>query len=414
MLSVEEAQQKVLNESHRLNPVKVPLHSAVGLILAENIHSLEDIPPFDNSAVDGYALRSEDVLSATSECPISLKVIGEVRAGQAPQFSLRSGEAVRIFTGAPVPAGADGIIMQEFTGQREAGWVQIHKSVQPGENIRRRGEDIQSGSLVLETNALLTPPSIGVLASLGLNWVQVYPPPSTAVFTIGDELVSSEEIPGPGQIRDSNCFSLTSAMKSMGIQPFFLGREKDKDAVIRNRLQEAFNRVDLLLISGGVSVGEYDRVKPVVESLGGKRIFWQVNQRPGKPLYLGVFERDSHSRTLIFGLPGNPVSSLVCFYEFVYPAIRKMMGFTQVFLPRRVAILTEEISKKAGRFEFICGLVSLKDGTLYVQSAGPFGSHILTSLSRANCLILCPEKVSRIPSGTPVEIHILPEFSGNF
>lgn len=414
MLSVEEAQHKVLNESHHLKPLKVHLHSAVGLILAENIYSAEDIPPFDNSAVDGYALRSEDVLSATSERPITLKLIGEVRAGQSSPFFLQPGEAVRIFTGAPVPGGADGVIMQEFTTPTQDRWVRIHKSVQPGENIRHRGEDIQSTSMVLGATAVLTPASIGVLASLGLNWVQVYPPPRTTVFTIGDELVSSEEIPGPGQIRDSNCFSLTSAIKNMGISPFFLGREKDNDTVIQNRLQEAFNQADLLLISGGVSVGEYDRVKQVAESLGCRRIFWQVNQRPGKPLYFGVFEKDSHSRTLVFGLPGNPVSSLVCFYEFVYPAIRKIMGFSQVYLPRRVAILTEEISKKIGRFEFICGVASWKAGTLYVQSAGPFGSHILTSLSRANCLILCPEKVSVIPTGAPVEIQIFPEFSGEF
>jgi molybdopterin molybdotransferase len=403
MISVEEAKRLILENTRVLEPTDVPLTEAKGYVLAEDLISPLNLPFFTNSAMDGYAVKSRDTKEVTESNLLSLKIIGTVRAGDFPNFILGDGEAVKIMTGAPLPQGADSVVMVEYT-EEEGGNVKVKRAVNPGENVRYEGEEIKKGEIALKDGTLLNSASIGFIAELGIKKVRVYRRPKLALVITGEELVGLDEELEPGKIRDTNSITLGSALSQEKIEFSFFGRVRDKIADIEEKLKDSLEWCDVLLITGGVSVGDYDYVKEVLKKLGVESIFWRVAQRPGEPLFFG-----KRGDSLIFGLPGNPASSLVCFYEYVRPALRKMIGRRDVFLLELEALLLEEIRKKPGKTHFLRGYLEKKDDSFYVKSTGTQGSHILKSFALSNCLIVVPKDITHLLPQSRVKVHLLPE-----
>lgn len=403
MLPVEEAQQSILGNTKVLDPVEIPLTEAGGLVLAEDIISPVNLPYFTNSAMDGYAVKSKDTMGAKENSPVTLKVMGVIRAGDYPDFTIRDNEAAKIMTGAPLPNGADAVVMVEYT-EEETGIVKVKWSVNQGENVRYEGEEIKKGEIALEKGTELNPASIGFIAGLGIRKIRVYRRPRVAFFVTGEEVVGIDEELRPGKIRDTNSITLSMALSQENVEFVFLGRARDELSDIEEKLKKGLKVCDLLIVTGGVSVGEYDYVKRVLGDLGVEGIFWRVAQRPGGPMFFG-----KKGEILIFGLPGNPTSSLVCFYEYVRPALLKMLAKEKVFLLEMEAALLEDIIKKPdGKTHFLRGYLEKQGNAFYVKSTGSQGSHILKSFAISNCLIKVPGEITHIPSGTKVKVHILP------
>lgn len=403
MLPVEEAQQSILGNTKVLDPVEIPLTEAGGLVLAEDIISPVNLPYFTNSAMDGYAVKSKDTMGAKENSPVTLKVMGVIRAGDYPDFTIRDNEAAKIMTGAPLPNGADAVVMVEYT-EEETGIVKVKWSVNQGENVRYEGEEIKKGEIALEKGTELNPASIGFIAGLGIRKIRVYRRPRVAFFVTGEEVVGIDEELRPGKIRDTNSITLSMALSQENVEFVFLGRARDELSDIEEKLKKGLKVCDLLIVTGGVSVGEYDYVKRALGDLGVEGIFWRVAQRPGGPMFFG-----KKGEILIFGLPGNPTSSLVCFYEYVRPALLKMLAKEKVFLLEMEAALLEDIIKKPdGKTHFLRGYLEKQGNAFYVKSTGSQGSHILKSFAISNCLIKVPGEITHIPSGTKVKVHILP------
>jgi molybdopterin molybdotransferase len=403
VISVEEAKRLILENTKILETDETPLMEAKGHVLAEDIISPVNLPFFTNSAMDGYAVKSMETNTAGEGSCVALKVTGIVRAGDFPDFILSNGEAAKIMTGAPVPKGADSVVMVEYT-QEEDGIVKVERSVSPGENVRYEGEEIKKGETALETGTQLTPASLGFIAELGIKKIKVYRKPKVALVVTGEELVGIDEDLRPGKIRDTNSVTLQSALSQELAEFLFVGRARDEVSDIEEKLKKAILWCDVLLVTGGVSVGDYDYVKEIFKKLGVKGIFWRVSQRPGGPLFFGK-TKDS----LIFGLPGNPASSLVCFYEYVRPALRSMIGRRDLFLLELEALLSEAIKKSPGKTNFLRGYVEKKGDSFYVRSTGTQGSHILKSFALSNCLIVVPKDVTYLPEQSRVRVHLLPE-----
>jgi molybdopterin molybdotransferase len=403
MIRVEEAKRLILENTGILDPVEVSLTEAVGLVLSEDIVSNVNLPYFTNSAMDGYAVRSRDVEGASESDPVSLMVRGLVRAGDYPGFTLGEGEAARIMTGAPIPAGADSVVMVEYT-EEVGGVVKIKMGVGQGENVRYEGEEIKRGEIALQAGTTLNPASIGFIAGVGINKVRVYRRPRVALVVTGEEVVGLHEDLGPGRIRDTNSIALLSALSQEKAEPVFMGRARDEVSDIRERLEMGLGLADLLIVTGGVSVGDYDYVKGVLEWLGVRPIFWGIAQRPGGPLFFG-----KKGNGLVFGLPGNPASTLVCFYEYVRPVLHRMIGKRDVFLTELEALLLEDLRKKPdGKTHFIRGYVERRNDSFYARPTGTQGSHILKSFALSNCLIVFPEDSTHLLSGSGVKVHLLP------
>ncbi|MDO8562614.1 MAG: molybdopterin molybdotransferase MoeA [Candidatus Limnocylindria bacterium] len=399
LLTVDEALERILARVAPLPARTLDLADTLGGVLAEDVVADRDVPPFRNSAMDGYAVRGEDVSTA----PVRLRVTGAVAAGGLPEGRLGPGEAVRIMTGAPMPEGADTVVRVEDT--REAGSaVEITAATARGTSVRAAGEDVRSGSTVLATGRLLRPAEIGVLAALGRARVRVTAKPRVAVLSTGDELVELDAALGPGRIRDANRYSLGAAVRAAGCDPWPLGIARDTADDLRRALVRA-SEADAIVTSGGVSVGDHDHVKPVVESMGTMD-FWSIAIRPGRPLAFGEL---GPRRTPIFGLPGNPVSALLTFELFVRPALLRMAGRTSVHRPRARAVLVEDVEKPAGLRFFARGVHDPVLGT--VRTTGPQGSGILTSMALANCLIDLPATADRAAAGSEVTVILtdLPE-----
>ena len=399
LLTVDEALERILARVAPLPARTLDLADTLGGVLAEDVVADRDVPPFRNSAMDGYAVRGEDVATA----PVRLRVTGAVAAGGLPEGRVGSGEAVRIMTGAPMPEGADTVVRVEDT--REAGAaVEITVPTARGTSVRAAGEDIRSGSTVLAAGRLLRPAEIGVLAALGRARVRVTATPRVAVLSTGDELVELDAALGPGRIRDANRYSLGAAVRAAGCDPWPLGIARDTADDLRRALVSA-SAADAIVTSGGVSVGDHDHVKPVVESMGTMD-FWSIAIRPGRPLAFGEL---GPRRTPIFGLPGNPVSALLTFELFVRPALLRMAGRASVHRPRARAVLVEDVEKPAGLRFFARGVHDAAAGT--VRTTGPQGSGILTSMALANCLIDLPETADRAAAGSEVTVILtdLPE-----
>jgi molybdopterin molybdotransferase len=394
MMSVEEARETILAQFHALEGEHVPLARALGRVLAEDCDAPEDLPPFANSAMDGYAVRAADIASASQTTPARLRLVGEVPAGSVFSGVLGAGQAIRILTGAPVPSGADAVIQQELT-TTDGGTVLILASGKAGNNVRAAGTDVARGTRLLPHGAELGATEIALLAALGLDPVRVTRRPRVAILATGDELAAPGEAPRPGQIRDSNSAWLTAAVAQTGAEPWPLGIARDTAADLRAHLARAAE-ADLIITSGGVSVGTYDLVKEVLAE-GGAVEFWRVRMRPGKPLAFGAY-----GATPLFGLPGNPVSSAVTFELFARPAIRQMLGAADIDRPLLEVELGGERIARGDRRHYVRARLTARDGRLIATPTGEQGSHRIASLLGAAALLVIHEGEGEVEPGTLV------------
>lgn len=386
MIPLAQAQARVSDAISRLPAMQVPIAQARGLVLAEQIVAAEAIPPFPNTAMDGFAVRSADVVGASSDNPVRLPIVATVAAGAVAPRSLAAGEAMRIMTGAPMPDGSDAVVMVELTSV-EADDVDVLAAVPVGNHVRPVGDDLQPGTTVFEAGATLSPAHLGVLASLGLETVSVYARPRVGVFSTGDELVTGPAPLGPGQIRDSNRPTLLALVAEADAIAVDLGTLPDDDEAIESALREATDKCDVMVTSGGVSMGDFDFVKRVLMRLGDLN-WMQVAIKPAKPFAFGEM-----LGTPIFGLPGNPVSSAVSFELFARPSIRKMMGRPDTERLWVWALCDEPLLRSAdGKTHFQRVVVRQEaDGAWWVRSAGGQGSHQLSALAAANGLAMLPD-----------------------
>ncbi len=404
MISVEEAQKIVLNSGLRPVVKKLPILESLGLNLAEDIVSGDDIPIYDNSAMDGYAVRAIDIKGAEKSYPIRMVLTDEdIPAGKIPKSTVNPGFCMPIMTGASLPKGADSVVMKEDT-QRDTASIMIFREIEKGENVRYRGEDIKKGSIVFKKGDRINPGTIGVLASLGKSEVKVFGPPVIGVLATGDELIGTSEKLVAGKVRDSNSYSLSAQAKEMGIQYKRFDSAPDDEALLLKKIKEALSECDILLLSGGISTGDYDLVKDTLEGMGAKLNFWKVNQKPGKPL--AFFE---YKNKYIFALPGNPVSVMVCFEMYVRPMIRKSMGASNLFRPEVMAEALHDFKNKKGRINFIRAIVENKDGQYFFKATGMQGSGILTSMARANGIAQFPSDMGNVVKGSKVKVYLLGE-----
>jgi molybdopterin molybdotransferase len=399
VLSVAEALERVLAGVPVLGTETIPLGEALGRVLAGPVVAGREIPPWDNSSMDGYALRTTDTATASPDHPILLKVAGEVAAGKVAVRELGPGEAYRILTGAPLPPGSDAVVPQEEV-RRDGARVALERPVEVGAYVRARGEDIQCGDRVLEPGIVLRPAALGVLAALGHARAEVYRRPRVAVLSTGDELVAPDAPLGPGQIPDSNTYTLCGLVLEAGAIPLSLGIAPDRRDVLVDRLRQGLH-ADVIVSSAGVSVGDRDFVREAVESLGARLDFWKVNMRPGKPLTFGrIGER------LFFGLPGNPVSSMVTFELFVRPVLRRLGGHRTLRRPMIQARALEPIDNPGSRPGYLRVRLEWLDGDVGARSTGSQGSGILRSMLRADGLAVVSGD-TRIPKGNLVDVILL-------
>ncbi len=399
MMTVEEARERVLARFKPLEAEEAPLTEALGRVLAADAVAQTSSPPFTNSAMDGYALRSEDMQAASDASPVRLRLVGEVPAGSVFPEIVQAGQAVRILTGAPVPDGADAVLQQELTEVAD-GWVTIRQNVAPGNNLRRAGEDARPGMLLARAGAELGPAEIALLASLGVSPARVTRRPRVAILATGDELVPLGEPLKPGQIYNSNTPYLLAAVARAGAVPTSLGIAPDREDDLRAKLREA-QGYDLILTSGGVSVGDYDLVKQMLDEQG-KMEFWRVRMRPGKPLAFGTL-----GETPLLGLPGNPVSAAVTFELFGRPAIRRMLGATQVERPTITVTLEGSDQRRSDRRHFVRVRLASRDGRLVARATGEQESHLISSLQGATALLIVPEGDGIIRSGEQAQALLL-------
>ncbi len=400
MLTVEEARERVLARFQPLESEEAPLSAALGRTLAADALAHTSSPPFDNSAMDGYALRSADTQMATAEAPVRLRLVGEVQAGNVYAGVVQAGEAVRILTGAPLPAGADAALQQELTEVAD-GWVTFSAPVAPGTNIRYTGSDVRPGALLVHAGVELGPAEIALLASLGVAPARVTRRPRVAILATGDELVAPGEPLAPGKIYNSNTPYLVAAVTRAGAEPIALGVAPDREEELRALLQQAQTGFDLILTSGGVSVGDYDLVKQLLSEQGEVE-FWRVRIRPGKPLAFG-----SLGGVPLLGLPGNPVSAAVTFELFGRPAIRRMLGAAQVERPLVEVTLEGAEQRRTDRRQFVRVRLASRAGRLIARATGEQDSHLISSLQGATALLVVPEGEGVIRSGELAQALLL-------
>ncbi|HUH97413.1 MAG TPA: gephyrin-like molybdotransferase Glp [Anaerolineales bacterium] len=407
LLSVREAQQRILSHFKPVETEMLSLRSCAGRVLAADIIS-SDLPPFDNSSVDGYAVLARDLAGASSASPVALDVVADIPAGSSSEITLAPGQAARIMTGAPLPNGADAVIMMEDTdfNDRQAGTraprvVKVFKSLPAGENVRRRGMDIRTGRKILFAGTRLRAQEVGLLAMLGVANVSVYRKPRIALLSSGDELAPVELRLLPGQIHDSNSYTLSVLISDAGCEVLALGIAPDRRQAIQFLFDQAVGmNADLILSSAGVSVGALDYVKEVVES-SGKLDFWSVNMRPGKPLAFGEY------RGLPFiGLPGNPVSAFVGFEVFVHQAVGRLAGLNAA-TRSRVRVRLAEAIESDGRESYLRALVEERDGIFSAKLTGHQGSGNLLALVQANALLIVPAGVKSLAVGDQAEAWML-------
>ncbi len=413
MISVEEALAKVLSYVHILETEEKYVLDCLGQVLAEDIYSALDIPPADNTAMDGYAVRAEDTRGSSEKSPRFLRVVGTVPAGYITEHEVELGTAIRIMTGAVIPQGADSIVRFEDTDEEQrqgsVSEIGILKEVKPGADIRRAGEDITRGSLVLSKGTVIRPSEAGILASLGRNKVKVIRRPVVAILATGDELVDITQPLLPGKIYNSNTYSVAALVKRYGGIPQILGIAQDNESSLVTKLRQGLD-ADLFITTGGVSMGDYDMIKDVLAT-EGEIAFWTVRMKPGKPLAFGtlktVDERGNPRSIPQLGLPGNPVSSMVTFELFARPAILKMMGKRNLEKPTIEAVVEDRVVNTDGRRVFARAMVEKRRGKYFARLTGPQGSGILTSMSLANGLVIVPEDKPSVEAGEKVKVIML-------
>jgi molybdopterin molybdotransferase len=415
VISVEEALEKVLSYVEVLEPEQKPILGCLGQVLAEDVYSTIDIPPLDNSAMDGYALRAEDTCGAGESSPVYLAVVGEVAAGYMPTKEVRPGTVIRIMTGAPLPEGADAVVRFEDTDEvnrkssgGDLSQIGILCQAKKGWNVRGRGEDIAKGNLILKKGKVLRPQEIGVLASLGRSTALVIRRPIVAILATGDELTGVDQPLAPGKIHDSNTYTIAAEVSRYGGIPKILGIGRDTVRSLTEKIDRGLD-ADMLITSGGVSKGDYDIVKDVLAE-HGEVGFWTVCMKPGKPIAFGVMKKvevGKKGKVPHLGLPGNPVSSMITFEQFARPAILKMMGKKILAKPVIRAIIEDDVVNTDGRRLFARVNVTKRGGQYYASVPGPQGSGILTSMARANGLAVIPESSRRVKAGDMVEVQML-------
>jgi molybdopterin molybdotransferase len=401
LIKVQEAQKLILQCIDLLGSEEVRLTDSLGRVLAEEIYADCDIPLNDNSAMDGYALKSQDTKGASIDNPRVFEVVEDLKAGYLSRRQLASGQAIRIMTGAVIPEGADSVVTLEDTQKEGRFKVIVSKEVRRGENIRRAGEDIRRGELIITKGTLLSSAHIGILASLGRPRIKVARKPKVAILATGDEVIDVDEELMPGKLRSSNTYTLYSQILNCGGIPRNLGIARDKPQELEEKIKEGLGS-DLILTSGGVSVGEYDLVKFILAKMGTDIKFWKVAMRPGKPLVFGMIRGIP-----IFGLPGNPVSSMVSFEVFVRPAILRMLGQREDTRKEVDAVLEEDLKKKIGLRYFLRAYTRWEDGVYLTRTSGPQGSAILKSMALANSLIILPEEEELVEKGMRVTVRFL-------
>ena len=400
MIHVEEALKNILDAVSPLGLEKVNILDALGRVIGEDVYAGRAIPPKDNSAMDGYALRAGDTRGASEETPAILEVVEDIPAGSIPEKRIGPGQAARIMTGAPVPEGADAVVRMEDS-RKEDGRVAILVGAKVGQDIRRAGEDVQLGEKVISRGEIIRPAEVGMLAALGRSFISVHQRPLIAVVATGDELMDLDETPSPWKIVSSNSYSLAALVLDCGAVPMQIGIAKDRRDDLIAKFRAAM-RADLIVSSGGVSVGDYDLVKEVMKKEGNRMQFWRVAMKPGRPLAFGAM-----GEVPIVGLPGNPVSSMVSFEQFIRPAILKMMGHANLFRRTVRARLGEDINKKSGIRHFIRARICREEDGYAVVTTCDQGSGILKSMVRANGLIILSEEVTKVRAGGMVTVQLL-------
>ncbi len=404
MIELEQARARVLQGCRALAPVRVPLDGAAGLVLAEPVEADQYLPPFDNTAVDGYAVRAADVAGASPEAPARLAVVETIAAGRASNSTLGPGEAMRIMTGAPIPDGADAVVMVEDSdGAGDGETVSLTRAVQPGDAVRPAGDDVRPGDRLFQPGCVLSAAHIGVLASLGWRDVLAHPRPRVGVISTGDELVVGPTALQPGQIRDSNRITLLSLVEQAGAIGVDLGLVRDEEALIREAFERAATDCDAIISSGGVSMGEFDFVKRVLDALGEMN-WMQVAIRPAKPLAFGTI-----AGTPVFGLPGNPVSSMVSFELFARPGLRRLAGHPDAALVRPVVrARTADALRRGpdGKTHFVRVIAENVAGSFVVRNAGGQGSHQLAVMAAANALVVLDDGEG-VDAGAEVSVLLL-------
>ena len=396
LLTVAQARERILDRVAALDSETVALPESRGRVLAEEVRSERDVPPFANSAMDGYAVRARDVAQASAAQPVRLRVLGEIRAGAAPPGSVQPQTALRIMTGAMIPDGSDAVVRVEDTAEHD-GTVDVRVPVAAGTSLRAAGSDLHRGDLLATAGRVVTPGLIGVLASAGRAAVQCVRRPRVLVLTTGDELREPGEALGPGQITNTNRYTLLAAVQDAGGIVIDAGVARDERGDLIERLGAAGD-ADLVVTTGGVSMGAYDLVRGLLEEREAVT-FWQVALRPGKPLMFATV-----GGVPLIGLPGNPVSTLVAFELFVRPALLKLQGRTDLERPRLTAIAEEPLHNPPHLEQYFRGIARHDGARLLVRLTGDQGSHVLRSMADANCLVVVPLGTSEVATGSPVEI----------
>jgi len=396
-LKASEAQRVILDAVIAMGTETVKLEQSVGRVLAQEIRANRDLPPFDVSAMDGFALRSADVVNA----PAQLTIIEDIKAGDLPTQTVAAGQCARIMTGAPVPPGADAVIRVEDTQEVSANRVQINKSVKPKNDVRPQGENMCDGDVVLMAGTEITPGVIGVLATVKAAQLAVYRRPRVAILSTGNELEGMDEPVDPNKIPNSNSYALMAQVQALGIEPVLLGIARDDPLELEQYLKRGLE-YDVLLVSGGTSVGVHDYVRPTIEKLGVQMKFWRVAIRPGHPLAFGMTDK-----TAVFGLPGNPVSSMVCVEEFVAPALRCMMGNPRLYRRTVTARVAHEVKFRPGRTEFIRVQLTRDEHGYIASATGTQSSGVLLSMARADGLMVVPANSTGLAAGAQVTVQLL-------
>ncbi|HUT52805.1 MAG TPA: gephyrin-like molybdotransferase Glp [bacterium] len=400
LMRYEDALSRVLGSvTRKLAVESVAVEQSLGRVLREDVRAGFNIPPFDKSAMDGYAVRARDTRGAAEDAPVTLRVIEDLPAGKSPRRKITAGHAARIMTGAPRPAGADAVVMVEQTERDDAaGAVRIFREVKPGENAGQAGEDVKKGALVLRSGSRIGPADMGMMAALGRARVKVSARPRVAVISTGDEVQVPGKKLGKGQIYDANGYSLTGLAALLHCDAKFLGIARDRAGELKKKIRAA-RGADVVALTGGVSMGDYDFVTGLLRSLTARQIFYKANIKPGKPTFAGI-----KGKQLFFGLPGNPVSCMVCFELFVRPALEKMAGRSAIGMPRGRAVLDVDLKLKPGRRKFIRAAVVGSGPELRVRPYFNQKSGVLSSMVESDVLLDIPGDSSSLAAGTQVEL----------